>query len=175
MTVTLYRISIPVFQRMLGNLQACLDKGEVEVAARQADPATLLDARLAPDMFPLTRQVQLASDFAKGAGARLAGVENPKFADSETSFAELRDRIARTQAFLKGLTPAQVNGGEDREVTLSIAQQPTTMAATEFLTYYAFPHFFFHVTTAYDILRAQGVALGKPDFMGSFAGVGRVQ
>ena len=99
----------------------------------------------------------------------------PARADSEKSFAELRDRIARTQAFLKGLTPAQVNGGEDREITLSIAQQPTTMAATEFLTHYAFPHFFFHVTTAYDILRAQGVALGKPDFMGSFAGVGRVQ
>lgn len=174
MAVELYRISIPVFQRLLGNLQACLDKAEVDASARKIEPAVFLNARLAPDMFSLVRQVQLASDFAKGAGARLAGVEIPKFADSEQSFAELRQRIARTQDFLKGLTPAQVNGGEQRPITLSIAQQPTTLDAVEFLTHYAFPHFFFHVTTAYDILRAQGVALGKSDFMGSFAGVGRV-
>ena len=175
MSLSLYRISVPVFQRLLANLQACLDKAEADATARKIDAAVFLNARLAPDMFALTRQVQLASDFAKGAGARLAGVENPKFADSETSFAELRERIARTQAFLKGLTPAQIDGGEERAITLSIAQQPTTLAATEFLTHYAFPHFFFHVATAYDILRAQGVPLGKGDFMGAFAGVGRAQ
>lgn len=168
MSLSLHQISVPVFQRMLGNLQAVLDKAEADATARKIDPAVFLNARLAPDMFSLTKQVQLASDFAKGAGARLSGQENPKYEDKEASFADLRARIAKTQDFLKSLKPADVDAGAGRDINLTIQQQPKTLSAVAFLTTYAFPHFFFHVTTAYDILRGQGVVLGKGDYMGPF-------
>ncbi len=168
MSLSLHQISVPVLQRQLKSLQACLDKGEADATARKIDPTVFLTARLAPDMFSLTRQVQLASDFAKGTGARLAAVEAPKYEDTETTFAELRARIAKTQDFLASIKPAQIDGGEAREIELTIAKQPKTLSAVAFLLTYAFPHFFFHVTTAYDILRAQGVALSKADFMGGF-------
>jgi hypothetical protein len=171
MALSMYQASIPVFQRMLGNLQAVLDKGEAHAAAKKIDPSVFINARLSPDMFPLSKQVQLASDFAKGATARLAGMEIPKFEDTEKSFAELRARIAKTLEFLQSIKPAQIDGSENRDVNLTIAQQPATLTGQTFLLNYALPHFFFHVTTAYDVLRSQGVEVGKRDYEGSFDGL----
>lgn len=171
MALSMYQASIPVFQRMLANLQAVLDKAEAHATAKKLDHSIFFNARLTPDMFPLSRQVQLASDFAKGAAARLAGAEIPKYEDNEKTFADLRARIAKTQDYLKSVKPAQIDGSESRDVNLTIAQQPATLSGQTFLLNYAFPHFFFHVTTAYDLLRAQGVEIGKKDYMGSFDGL----
>ncbi|MBX6323532.1 MAG: DUF1993 domain-containing protein, partial [Rhodospirillaceae bacterium] len=136
-------------------------------AARKIEPAVLLGARLYPDMFPFTRQVQLASDFAKGAGARLAGLEVPRYEDTETTFDELKARIGRTLDFLDGLKPAQFEGAEEREIALTIAGQPIRFKGLGYLTGFALPNFYFHAATAYDILRHCGVEIGKRDFMGS--------
>src|SRR5215470_13705353 len=124
MTLSMYQASVPVFQRTLTALSAILDKAAAHAAQRKIDPPVLLNARLFPDMFPFVRQVQLAADFAKGAGARLAGIEVPKFADDETTFDELKARIAKTVDFLKTLTPAQIDGSENRDITIALRGQP---------------------------------------------------
>jgi uncharacterized protein len=167
MSLSMHQISVPVFQRMLKSLSSILDKAEAFAAAKKIEPEVLLNARLAPDMFPLKRQVQLASDFAKGAAARLSGQDIPKWEDAEVSFADLKARLAKTGDYLASFTPAQIDGGEARDIALTIAKQPVTLKGQAFLLNYAFPHFFFHVTTAYDILRHNGVEVGKRDYMGA--------
>ena len=162
----MYSLSIPVFRRTLTNLSAILDKAITHVEARKIDPAALLGARLYPDMLTFTRQVQLASDFAKGAAARLAGEAPPKFDDVEVSFAELKERIARTIALLDRCKPEQLDGSEQRQVELKTPDRTLRFTGLDFLAHWALPHFFFHVTTAYDILRHSGVEVGKQDFLG---------
>lgn len=161
MSFNLYDASAPVFVASLRNMSAWLDK-----AAAEKDERALIDARLAADMRPLAAQFQMASDSAKNAMARLAGIEAPSMPDTEESFAELRDRCAKTIAFIESVDPALVAGSEDRAVTLKFPNgMGYSFAGTAYLTGFALPNFFFHVTTAYAILRAQGVSLGKPDFL----------
>jgi len=166
MPLSMHEVSVPVFERRLESLSAILEKAEAFAAAKKIEPEVLLNARLAPDMFPLKRQVQLASDFAKGAAARLSGQDIPKWEDTEASFGDLKARIAKTVDYL-GTFAAQINGSEERDIALTIAKQPVTLKGQAFLLNYAFPHFFFHITTAYDILRHNGVEIGKRDFMGA--------
>ena len=166
MTLSMYQASIPVFLRTLGSLSHFLDKGAAEAAERKIDPAVLLATRLFPNMFPLLRQVQLSADFAKGTGARLAGLEVPKYEDNETSFEELKARIARTSDYLKSLKPVQIDGSEDRAITLTIGGQAVGFKGQPYLLHFALPNFFFHVTTAYAILRHCGLGIGKRDFIG---------
>ncbi len=166
MAISLYDVSVPVFTRTLKALDGVLAKATADAEARKIDPAVFLQSRLAPDMFPLVRQVQLASDFAKGGAARVAGVEVPKFADDETSFADLSARIGKTLAFLASLDKAAFEGGETREIVMTIRGEERRFVGQPFLLHNAIPNFFFHVTTAYAILRHNGVALGKMDFIG---------
>ena len=166
MTLSMYQASVPLFTRMLTNLAAILTKAETHAAARKIDPAVFLGSRLFPDMLPLTRQVQLAADFAKNTTARLAGVEILKFTDEETSLPELQQRIAKTLDHVKGFKPAQIDGSEDREITLPIGGDSWTFKGQDFLLHFGLPNFYFHVTTAYDILRHLGVEVGKRDFLG---------
>lgn len=167
MSLSMYSISIPVFVRALTNLSAVLDKAVAHAEAKKIDPAVLLNARLYPDMFPLTRQVQIASDFAKGSAARLAGQEPPKWEDKETTFDELKGRINKTLDFLKGFAPSQIDGSEEREITITMRSGPATFKGLPYLLHMQIPNFYFHVTTAYDILRHNGVELGKRDFIGA--------
>ena len=167
MTLSMYQASVPVFTRMLANLAAILTKAEAHAAARKIEPAVLLNARLFPDMLAFTRQVQLACDFAKNTTARLAGVEIPKFPDEEASFADLQARIAKTLDYVKGFQAAQIDGSETREITLPIGGQPMKFTGQEFLLNFALPNLYFHITTAYDILRHNGVEVGKRDFLGA--------
>ncbi len=166
MTISMYQITAPVFTKMLGALSTVLDKGGAFAAAKKVDPAVLLASRLAPDMFPLTRQVQLASDFAKGPMARLAGLEVPKWEDNETTLEALKARLTKTIDYVQSFKPAQIDGSETREITLTIGGQPMTMTGQEYLLHNALPNFYFHVTTAYTILRHNGVEVGKRDFLG---------
>jgi len=164
----MYSISVPVFVRGLGNLSTILDKAAAHAEARKFDPAVLLASRLFPDMFPLTRQVQIACDFAKGPVSRLAGKEPPKFDDNETSIPELQARIARTVAFVQEFKPEQLAGSETREIQLKIRDQTITVAGLPYLLNMAMPNFYFHATTTYNILRHNGVELGKRDFIGPY-------
>jgi len=166
MTISMYQISAPVFTKMLGALSNVLDKGAAFAVAKKIDPAVLMASRLAPDMFPLTRQVQIAADFAKGPMARLAGLEVPKWEDNETTMEALKARVAKTIDYVKTFKPAQIDGSEAREITLTIGGQPMTMTGQEYLLHNALPNFYFHVTTAYTILRHNGVEVGKRDFLG---------
>jgi uncharacterized protein len=166
MTVSMFQVSVPVFQQMLGALAKNLEKAEASAAERRIDPGVLLDYRLAPDMFPLIRQVQIATDHAKASLSRLAGREPPRFPDEESTFGELRARIARTLEHVAGFKPADIDGSEAREVTISIAGQPMVFQGQGYLLGFVLPNFFFHVTTAYAILRHCGVPLGKRDFIG---------
>lgn len=166
MPLSMSQASVPVFQHMLKALSTILDKAAAHAKETGADPDTLLSARLAPDMFPLTRQVQIATDHAKGASARLSGRENPKFEDDETTFEALKARIAKTLAFVASVPASEIDGSETREVTLTIGGKPMTLTGQQYLLHFAMPNFYFHVTTAYDILRHKGVAIGKGDFMG---------
>jgi hypothetical protein len=167
MSLSLQTMSVPIFVKTLGNLAAILDKAAAHAEARKIDPAVLLNARLYPDMFPLIRQVQLASDFAKGSSARLAGQEPPKYEDMEKTIPELKARIARTIEYLQALDAAKFAGAETREITLKIRDTEQKYAGLSYLSHVALPNFFFHATTAYDILRHNGVELGKRDFIGS--------
>ncbi|WP_028536556.1 DUF1993 domain-containing protein [Paludibacterium yongneupense] len=167
MSLTLYQASVPVFIRGLKNLAAILDKAVVNAEARKIEPAVFIESRLAPDMFPLRRQVQSVSDVAKGCAARLAGIEVPSFADTETTFPELQERIARTVAFLESVSAAQIDGGEERPVVLKVRGQEITFSGQSYLSGFALPNFYFHLTTAYNILRHQGVDIGKMDFLGA--------
>ena len=165
MSISLYDVSIPTYRRGLKNLASFLDKAETHAQTNGADPAAYGEARLAPDMHPLTRQIQIASDGAKGAAARLAGVTAPAMEDTETTFAELRERIARTIAFLDTIAKDQVDARDGATIELPLPSGKLTFVAPDFLTQFALPNFFFHVTTAYGILRSQGVPLGKMDFL----------
>jgi hypothetical protein len=168
MSLSIYQASVPVFQQILTSLSAILHKAAAHAETKKIDPSVFLTARLAPDMFPLTRQIQIACDHAKGASARLAAVEIPSFPDTETTFAELQARITKTLDFIKGLKPAQFEGAETREVKLKIGGNDLTFTGQKYLLHGAFPNFFFHAATAYDILRHNGVEVGKRDFIGSF-------
>ena len=167
MPLSMYQASVPVFLKALGNLSAILDKGAAFAAAKKIEPAVLLGYRLAPDMLSLTRQVQIASDHAKRGTARLAGIEPPSYEDNETSFAELKARIDKTVAFINTVKPAQIDGSETREITLKLGGNAKTLSGQTYLLHNALPNFFFHVTTAYAILRHCGVEIGKSDFLGS--------
>jgi hypothetical protein len=166
LSLSIHDVSVPVFVRAFGNLSAILDKAVEHAKANGLDEADLIDARLAPDMLTLAGQIQRASDSAKGCGARLTGAENPSFPDTETTFPELQARIARTVDYLNGLSPAAFDGA--RDVTIPIRRQPVTMSGQAYLLTFALPNFFFHVTTAYDILRHKGVGVGKMDYLGNF-------
>jgi uncharacterized protein len=162
----MYQASIPQFKKMLTNLSHILKKGEAFAAASNVDAKTLVDACLAPDMFPLTKQVQIACDQVKNGMARLAGVEPPKFDDHETTFAQLQERIQKTIAFADSITPAQVDGTETKEIKFSIKEWNFEFVGQQYLLTWIIPNFYFHVTTAYDILRHQGVEIGKSDYLG---------
>jgi uncharacterized protein len=169
MNNAMYDASIPVFRQMLGGLDDVLTKAEAHAADRKIDPAALLQARLFPDMFPFTRQVQVACDFAKSVPARLAGVDVPAYEDVEQSFAELHERIARTLAFIDGLDAAQFEGAAQREIVLRPGTpKERKLDGLAYLLAYGLPQFFFHVTTAYALLRHNGVEIGKKDYMGKY-------
>ena len=165
MPLTMSQASIPVFRQMLACLSAILDKAAAHAEAKKIDPAVLLNARLFPDMFPLTKQVQIACDFAKGASARLAGLEPPSFADTETTIPELKQRIAKTLGFLDSLRPEQIDGSEERDISLKVGGNPMQFKGQYYLVQFALPNFYFHVTAAYAILRHNGLELGKRDYM----------
>ncbi len=162
----MYDIAIPSFQKQLGVLDAILDKAEAYAAAKKIDIAVLLGARLYPDMFDLTRQVQLATDFAKAAPARLAGLEVPSLPDTETTLPELKARIAKVQAMLAAYKPEQLEGSDSRQLTLKLGGKDVTLSGREYLLHAALPNFYFHCTTAYNILRHNGLEIGKRDFIG---------
>ena len=169
MTLSMYQASVPVFKQMLGALSGVLAKAEAHATARKIDPNALLQARLFPDMFALLRQVQVAADFAKSVSARIAGVDVPSFEDKEESFADLQARIAKTLAFLDSLSPAQMDGSEDRKiVTQAGTPKEKVFTGQSYLLNYGLPHFFFHVTSAYAILRHNGVSVGKTDYIGNY-------
>jgi len=166
MSLSMYQASVPVFLRNLKNLSAILDKGLANAEARKIDPTVFVNARLAPDMHALARQIQIATDTAKGCGARLAGIEVPSYEDTETTFPELQARIAKTMAFLQGFTAAQIDGSEDRAITLKMRAGDVNFTGQNYLLNFALPNFFFHYTTAYAILRHNGVDVGKMDYIG---------
>ncbi len=166
MTLSMYQASVPVVLRMLNNLRGILDKAAAYAQARKIDESALLDARLFPDMFSLTRQVQLACDFGCAAGARLAGKEPPAFEGTATSFADLAARVDAVVAYLRTLSPAEIDASEGREIVRPIRGQPKTFTAINYLLQFTLPNFFFHLTTAYAILRHNGVEIGKADFIG---------
>ena len=166
MALSMHSVGVPAFLNTLGALSKILDKAAAHCEGRKIDPAALLTMRLAPDMFTFTRQVQLTCDFAKNTMGRLAG-EPPKFPDEEKSFAELKARIAKTVEYVKSFTPAQIDASADKDVTFPIGPQQTmTLKGADYLVGFALPNFYFHATTAYDILRHCGVELGKRDFLG---------
>lgn len=166
MPMSMYQASVPIFARSLDALSNILDKAAAQAVARKFEPAVILGARLFPDMFPFVRQVQTACDFAKNTPARLAGLEPVKFEDTEASFEQLMTRVARTLELVQSFKPEQIDGSEDRDITLSIGGQPRTFKGQAFLQHFALPNFFFHYATAYGILRHSGIELGKRDYIG---------
>ena len=166
MKLTMHQASSVRFAAMLRNLSALLDKAQAYVDARKIDPLALTAFRLYPDMFPLSRQVQISCDTAKGAVARLAGVEIPKHEDTEKTLEELKSRIARTLDFIASVPAAKIDGSEEREVVLQMRTGERRFRGAEYLLAFAYPNFYFHVATAYNILRHNGVELGKRDFLG---------
>jgi hypothetical protein len=167
MSLSMYQASVPAFVQMLTNLSAILDKAEAHAGNRKIDPEVLLNYRLAPDMLPLVRQIQIAADLAKGAAARLAGVEVPKHDDTEKSFADLKARLAKTVAFVQSFKPSDIDGSEDRDINLTLGEHTMKFEGKGYLVHFVMPNFYFHCTTAYDILRHCGVELGKRDFIGT--------
>ena len=165
MTISMYSASVPVLRHMLSNLAGILGKAATHAAAKKIDPAVLLNARLIPDMFPLLKQVQITTDNAKGV-ARLAGLEVPKYEDNEASFEELQARIAKTMAFLDTLRPDQVDGSEQRDIVVQLRDKKYEFKGQDFLLKRLLPNFYFHLTTAYNILRHNGVEIGKNDYLG---------
>ena len=165
MTLSMYQASAPVFAHMLANLSAILGKAQAEVDAGRLDETALVEGRLAEDMFALARQVQIASDVAKSI-ARLAGREPPSMPDTETTLAQLRERIARTVDVLHTLTAADIDGSEDRDIELKMRDRTLNLKGQQYLLNFVTPNFYFHLTTAYAILRSKGVPVGKPDYLG---------
>jgi hypothetical protein len=167
MPLSMHQASVALFTRTLTALDAILDKAAAHAEAKKIEPDALLTARLSPNMFTFTTQVQLATDFAKGPVSRLAGIDIPKYADEEKTFAELKARIAKTIAYIKTVKPEQVDAAADKDVTFPAGPEKTlTLPGSQYLLAVALPNFFFHVTTAYDLLRHNGVELGKLDFIG---------
>ena len=167
MPITMHSASVPVFVRLLGNLLNWLDKAEAHAVAKKFDAGVYLGTRLAPDMLPFTKQIQIACDGAKFGVARLAGVEAPKFDDTETSIDELRERIRKTISFVQSVSAAQIDGTEDKDVVIPRRDGSMTLKGEAYLTTFAMPNFYFHITTAYALLRHNGVELGKMDFLGA--------
>lgn len=163
----MHSASVPVFERMLGNLLAWLDKAEAHAKARQYDPNSFLALRLAPDMLPFVRQVQIASDAAKGCACRLSGMEIPKWDDQEATLDDLRQRVRRTIEFVRSVPADKIDGSESREIVIPLRnREPVRFDGENYLRHWALPNFFFHVTTAYALLRQAGVELGKGDYLG---------
>lgn len=167
LVMSMSNASIPVFEVGLNALSALLDKAEAYAGAKRIDPAVLLNTRLFPDMFAFVRQVQAACDQAKNAGARLAGIDPPKYEDNEKAIGELKARIARTIAFVKSLDTEKIDASADREITLPLGPQTGHMKGADYLNYFALPNFHFHLATAYGILRHCGIEIGKRDFLGA--------
>ena len=167
MTISMYQASVPVFIRMLNNLAAILEKAAAHCEARKIDPAALIHFRLYPDMFDFARQIQVGSDHAKNGAARLAGVEAPVFENTEQTFPELIQRVRKTITYLETFTPEQIDGSEERAVTIKRGDTTATFRGLDYLCNRALPNLCFHITTAYDILRHNGVELGKRDYIGS--------
>ena len=166
MSLSAYQASVPVFVQILEALSTTIGKAAAHATAKKIDPAVFCQARLYPDMFAFARQVQLTADFAKNATARLAGQEPPKWTDEEKTFEDLQGRITRTLAFMRSMPKADIEASGERSITIPIAGQPMTMPSNTYLMHFALPNFFFHATTAYAILRENGVDLGKRDFIG---------
>jgi hypothetical protein len=167
MSVSLYDVSIPVFTLSLNNLAAILDKAASHAESKKVEPKVLPQARLIVDMLPLSSQIQIACDNAKGAAARLAGVEVPKHEDTEATLAELKARVVKTLDFIRTIKPEQLQGAESREIVLQFPQSTLKFSGVNYLTNFVLPNFFFHVTIAYALLRKNGVDLGKRDFLGA--------
>ena len=167
MPLTMSKASLPVFETVLNALSGLLDKAEAFAAAKKIDAAVLLNTRLAPDMFAFTRQVQVACDQAKNGMARIAGIEPPKFEDTETTIAQLKERIAKTVAFLKTLDAKAIDAAADREIVFPLGPAKAQMQGDDYLSHFVLPNFYFHATAAYAILRHSGVDVGKRDFLGA--------
>ncbi len=167
MNISMYQASVPRFVAVLGNLANILDKAQAHVEAKKIDPAVLPSFRLFPDMLPLKSQVQIACDTAKGLVARLAGIEIPVFEDTETTLPELKARVLRTIEFIASVTPAQIDGTEEKEIITRRGEKETRYTGIRFLLGHAIPNVYFHVTTAYNILRHNGVEIGKRDYLGN--------
>lgn len=167
MKLSMYEASVPAFSRMLTQTGTMLDKAQAHADARKIDPSVLLGARLYPDMFTCTRQVQIVTDFCKGASSRLAGRDVPSWADDETTIPELKARIAKAQALVSSFTAADIDGSEERDIALKIAGNPVHFKGRPYLLHFVLPNLYFHAATAYGILRHNGVELGKMDFLGS--------
>jgi uncharacterized protein len=166
MTISMYQASAPAFTRMLTQLKVIVDKAAATAAAKKVDESVYLTARLYPDMLPMGRQIHIACDFAKGCCARLAGLEVPKYDDNEVTFADFQARIDKTIAYVATISAAQIDGQEDRDINITIAGKPVTFKGLPYLVHFALPNFYFHLTTAYAILRHNGVDIGKGDFLG---------
>jgi len=167
MSITMHSASVPIFVRMLANVNTWLDKAEAHAAAKKFDTSVYLSMRLAPDMLPFTKQIQIACDTVKFCVARLAGVDSPKFDDNETTLAELRERISATIAYVKSVPAAQIDGSEEKDITLPRRDGPIIMKGEAYLKHFVLPNFFFHLTTAYALLRHNGVEVGKMDYLGA--------
>ena len=168
MTVSIYTASVPVLKQMLGALSGVITKAAANAAERKIDPSVFVVARLAPDMFAFARQVQIATDMAKGGIGRLAGVEIPKYEDTETTLEALQERLAKTIAFIEGVPAASIEGTDDKTIVITAGPRELTFTGQTYLLHWVLPNVIFHVTTAYDILRHNGVPVGKRDFLGSF-------
>ena len=168
MSLTMYQASIPSFLRMLGNLSAILDIAAAHAEAKKIDPSIFINARLAPDMFPLSRQIQIATDMVKGCAARLAGIDVPSYEDNETTFAELQARITKTNEFLQSVSAPQIEGSEDRQITVKFGSRELSFLGQGYLFDFVIPNFHFHLTTTYTILRHNGVEIGKKDYTGNY-------
>lgn len=168
MSFSMYTASVPVFKQILNSLLAILDKAETHANDKKIDHNALLQFRLFPDMLPFTRQIQIAADFAKGAGARLAGQDVPAYEDTEKTFGELKIRITKTLAFLDTLPQDAFDGAAERAITTGSGEKTKHWVGQNYLVHYALPHFYFHATTAYNILRHNGLEVGKKDYIGTF-------
>ncbi|MEO9127370.1 MAG: DUF1993 domain-containing protein [Microcoleus sp.] len=166
MTISMYEASVPSLIRSLNNLAVILEKGAAHAEAKKIEASVLIASRLYPDMLPLSKQVQIASDIARRGAARLAGLDAPAMADDETTFAELVDRVHNTIAYLNTLTAAQIDGSEEKEIVLPMGKESMSFKGMPYLLFFVLPNVYFHVTTTYDILRHNGVELGKMDFLG---------
>ena len=169
MLISMYAASVPPMIRALTNLKSIIEKAAAHAEARKIDPAVLTNARLYPDMFPLSRQIQIATDNAKGGASRLAGIEPPKYEDNESTFQDLGARLDKTIAFLETFKPEQIDGAEDKVITLPMRDRTLTFKGLTYLLDYVLPNIYFHATTAYAILRHNGVEIGKQDFLGKIS------